>query len=277
MTDSTWDAMGPRQKALTSLEAATDALTTAKDAPTGDEFSAAMEESNEHMQRFRDAHRQAVERPHGGWIGAMCRGLGELPDLARPQRDEFTDLRQYRVLPYLTLLILLGFIIITALLVPLAVLSPVTATGRAIGGDGGQLWASRIVVFVLTAVVLGFFVIKGVHGVKRALYRFALDEELWFRFGAENWSTWQRVRSCAQFGVAHLANLVLALVTLGGLAVVGRVFMWVYLREVRESGDPRRAAVVAAQFHATYNWGALMVLLCGAVLTCALYALELLL
>ena len=275
MTNPTCDPKGPREQALAAFEASNRALTASAKATTPSEASAALRESAEHAQRFQEAQRLAVERPHSGWLGLMCRGLGELPDLARPQPDEFTDLRRYRVLPYLTLLVLIGFLILTALLVPLAVLSPVTATGRAVGGDGGQLWASRIVVFVLTALVLGFFVTKGVHGVKRGLYRFALDEELWFRFGAENWSTSQRIRSCAQFGVAHLANLVLALATLGGLAVVGRVFMWVYLREVRESGDPRRAAVVAAQFHATYNWGALMILFSGALLTCVLFVVEL--
>lgn len=275
MTDSAWDSMGPRERALTSLEASNAALAASVHATTDSEASAALSESAEHAKRFQEAQRLAIQRPHAGWLGLMCRGLGELPDLPRPQQEEFPDLRRYRVLPYLTLLLLLGFLTLTALLVPLAVLSPVTAAGRAVGGDGGQLWASRIVVLVLTALVLGLFVVKGVHGVKRGLYRFALDEELWFRFGAEKWSTWQRVRSCAQFGVAHLMNLVLAVATLGGLAVVGRVFMWVYLREVRESGDPRRAAVAAAQFHAAYNWGALMVLFVGALLTCALFIVEL--
>lgn len=72
----------------------------------------------------------------------------------------------------------------------------------------------------------------------------------------------RRVRSCAQFGVAHLVNLF--------VAMVGGVFMWVYLREYRETGDARRATVVSARFHAAYNEGAIVLI----VLVCAMLALS---
>lgn len=197
--------------------------------------------------------RMIPARPTKGWIGLMCRGLGELPDSERPTVEEFPDARRYRILPSLTILIPLTCAFVALGVLPAALMSPVTATGHAVGGDEGQLVAGQVVIILVLALVLGLLSYFGPTRLWQALFQAALEEELIFRLGAEDWSHGRRVRSCAQFGVAHLLNLIVAVVTLGGLALVGGVFMWVYLREVRESGDPRRAAIVSAHFHARYN------------------------
>lgn len=224
------------------------------------------ETAHKHSKRFREAGAVAVpERPTRGWLGLMCRGLGELLDVSMPSRDEFPEARRYRVLPYLTILVPISFILIVSFVLPWTMFSPVTATGRAIGGEEGQVIAGQVVVLALSLLVIGFFVFVGPRRVKEFLFDAALAEELWFRLGAENWNPRRRVRACIQFGIAHLLNLVVAIATLGALALVGGVYMWVYLREFRESGDPRRAVIVSAHFHAAYNWGALMLLFVSAV------------
>ncbi len=60
-----------------------------------------------------------------------------------------------------------------------------------------------------------------------------------------------------RFGVIHLMNLIVAFITLGGLAIVGGVFMKVYLDEYKRSGDSVKAMHTSAQFHADYNMVAL--------------------
>lgn len=226
------------------------------------EASKHLDDAMDHLRvSVRAETRMIPARPSKGWMGLMCRGLGELPDVDIPHLDEFPDARRYRVLPALTILLPITCAVLAFTIFPLALMSPITATGQAVGGDQGQSMAGTIVLVALLVIVGGIFLFVGPTRFRRGLFDAALAEELWFRLGAEHWYRGRRVRACAQFGVAHLINLFVAVVTLGGLALVGGVFMWVYLREVKESGDPRRAAVVSAQFHADYNTAALVLIL----------------
>lgn len=262
------DPVGPRAARDEAFKGAMKAYEDGREASkAGEDPAEYYETANKHSKRFREASAAAIpERPTRGWLGLMCRGLGELLDVSMPSRDEFPEARRYRVLPYLTILVPIFFIISVSFVLPWAMLSPVTATGRAIGGNEGQIVTGQVVILALSLLVIGFFVFVGPKRVKMFLFEAALDEELWFRLGAESWLPGRRVRSCSQFGIAHFLNLIVAIATLGGLALVGGVFMWVYLREFRASGDPRQAAIVSAQFHATYNWGALMLLLASSLL-----------
>lgn len=231
-------------------------------------------ELNEYVEstlRVFSLERHAIPaRPRKGWMGLMCRGLGELPDVEMPTLEEFPNARRYRVLPYLTLLIPLTFAFVAFVVLPLALLSPITATGRAVGGNEGQAAAGTFVIFGVLGLLAAVLLWVGPSRFRSGLFDAALGEELWFRFGAEDWSVGRRVRACAQFGVAHFLNLFVAVITLGGLALVGGVFMWVYLREYRESGDARRAAIVSARFHADYNEGAIaLIFAVGALLAVA--------
>lgn len=269
--------IGPRAASDVAYERAMSAYRNALQARlAGEDGSKYSEVAHEQTRRFEEAAKVAIpERPTRGWMGLMCRGLGELLDVPKPTREEFPEARRYRVLPYLTLLIPIGLIFFMVTVLPWTALSPVTATGRAIGGDEGQMVAGQITTLVLSLVVVAFFFIVGPKKVKTFLFDAALQEELWFRLGAEAWSPGRRVRACIQFGIAHLLNLVVAVATLGGLALVGGVYMWVYLREFRATGDPRQAVVVSAQFHATYNWGAVMLMFAMAALVLATYVIPL--
>ena len=204
------------------------------------------------------ARLHAVERPKRGWLGLMTRGLPELPDVERPKREEFTNLRRYKVLPLLSLLGLLTVVILVVVSVPAMSTSPASAAVDATAGSDSNILSW--IFLGLAGVVAIIMCVKGPKGFYNMFYEMALDEEIWFRLGAENFTWPHRIRSCIQFGFAHFLNLVVAIVTLGGLAVIGGVFMWVYMREYKESGDQRRAAATAAQFHADYNMWALGVL-----------------
>lgn len=274
-----WGESGPRAASNVAYEKATKAYRDAINAGSaGEDGSKYSEVAHEQTERFTKAMKVAIpDRPTRGWMGLMCRGLGELLDVPQPTREEFPNVRRYRVLPYLTLLIPIGLIVGTVTVLPWTALSPVTATGRAIGGDEGQILAGQITTLVLSLIVAVFFAAVGPKKVKAFLFDAALTEELWFRLGAESWSPGRRIRACIQFGIAHLLNFVVAIATLGGLALVGGVYMWVYLREFRATGDPRRAVIVSAQFHATYNWGAVMLLLSVSVLSLATLTVPLVL
>jgi hypothetical protein len=88
----------------------------------------------------------------------------------------------------------------------------------------------------------------------------AQDEEHTFREGAENWNLRQRVTSCLIFGAVHQVNLFYPLATILPLALGGGLFMAVYLRTYKGSGQNRRAAVLEATVtHRVYNRIALTV------------------
>lgn len=263
MTDPDTSELGPR--ALYEREVAwakkhQDVYHQRPALPDAERSAALSEYIDSTMRSFSLESRAIPARPRKGWMGLMCRGLGDLPDVKRPTLEEFPDARRYRLLPYLTLLIPFTCAYVALVVLPQALMSPITATGRAVGGEEGQAIAGTLVIYLILAVVVGFFLWVGPRRFRRALFDAALQEELWFRFSSERWSTGRRVRSCAQFGVAHLANLFVAIITLGGLALVGGVFMWVYLREYRETGDARRATVASARFHAAYNEGAIVLI-----------------
>lgn len=168
-----------------------------------------------------EAARQVMipSRPGRGWLGLMCRGLGPLPDVSEPTRDEFPDVRRYRVLPYLTMLIPLALIFVATTLMPWAMTSPVSETGYVIGGETGSLVARIVIIAGVSGLLAWLLLWVGPAKARRGLFDFALHEELLFRFGSERWTRRQRVQSCVQFGVAHLMNLIVAVVTLGGLTL----------------------------------------------------------
>ena len=81
----------------------------------------------------------------------------------------------------------------------------------------------------------------------------AVIEEQWFREGAENWSFKQRVLSCLGFALLHLENLIYPLATLLPLGVMGAVFMVVYLRAYRKTGNRASAVLRSSKLHRLYN------------------------
>lgn len=205
-----------------------------------------------------------------GWMRFVTRGLPQFPDVAKPDPAEYSDIRRYRVLPHLLMVGVLAALMAVGKILPGLLLTPVRAAETAIAPESTGIGASGWIILVVSVLLVVMFVIAGPRRFYSGLLASALEEEVQFRMGSESWTFWQRARSCAQFGFAHITTPIVALLTLGGLALVGVVFMWVYLREFKESGDPRRAAVTAAYFHADYNIGALVwILLLGLLVATA--------
>lgn len=200
----------------------------------------------------------AAQRPDRGWLRFMARGCGPLPDIAVPTMGEFTDVPRRRWVAVVAVFGVLALAIGFNALLPGVNLSPVTIAAGATGVPAVITWAPTIAIclfFGLMVVLLS----RVPGGLRAGLFAAAMHEEVAFRLGCENWSARQRVLSCAGFGVAHLLNLVVAFITLGFLALVGGLFMAVYLAEMRRSGDPRRAVWAAARVHTDYNAGVLLI------------------
>lgn len=81
----------------------------------------------------------------------------------------------------------------------------------------------------------------------------AVLEEQWFREGSENWTIFQRFRSCVGFGFAHMANLFYPFSTLLPLSLGGYLFMRVYLYEYKKTNSRRDAILAASLVHRVYN------------------------
>lgn len=203
-------------------------------------------------------------RPKKGWIGLMVRGLGPLPLDPIPKRWMHAKARRFRVTPVLLAIFIYAAAIFMTIQVPHwmgstllsgagEVVSGAVAqgTGQQASFDGSWL---NVGVLSLVVLIAGIALVRvGPKGVYNFFFDAAMDEEVMFRYGSELWTPWQRIRSCLQFSVAHLMNLVVAVVTLGILALAGAVFMVIYITETRRTGNRQAALVTAAHFHATYN------------------------
>ena len=74
-----------------------------------------------------------------------------------------------------------------------------------------------------------------------------------FREGAENWTAWERVKSCVIFALVHLWNLYVPIALLLPLAAGGAGLMRTYLRALRRGGSRSAATLEAAAEHYAYN------------------------
>jgi len=104
----------------------------------------------------------------------------------------------------------------------------------------------------------------------------AVLEEQTFREGSENWTTWQRCRSCIAFGLIHLGNLFYPLASVLPLALGGALFMAVYLRKYHQTKSRRLAVLSAAVWHRTYNRLALAVMVVSVAVWFGIEAIGLL-
>jgi hypothetical protein len=97
----------------------------------------------------------------------------------------------------------------------------------------------------------------------------AMVEEQVFREGSEEWSTWERIKSCAIFSVMHLWNLFIPLGAIIPLATAGGYLMRRYLVSYEQTESRERAVVESARYHYAYN----RVVLTGSVVVSAAYIL----
>jgi hypothetical protein len=90
-------------------------------------------------------------------------------------------------------------------------------------------------------------------GFRQGLATAALREEQMFREGAENWTGWERVKSCVIFALVHLWNLYVPIALLPALAACGAAFMRTYLCALRRGSSRPAATLEAAAQHYAYN------------------------
>lgn len=197
-------------------------------------------------------------RPQSWWARLISRPLGPLP-AGLPWMDynaeEFAAAPNNRWLGVLAAVAVVGALATVITVVPVLGTTPVTL---ALGVD----WGGWLTIVLVTLLLIALPIIarrRSGRSLPALVHQLALHEELWFRAGSERWSTGQRLYSCVAFGFVHLANLIYSIATCGLLILVGGLFMIVYRRRFRATGDARQAAVAAAKVHATYN------LLLGAV------------
>lgn len=201
---------------------------------------------------------KAYRRPNGWWSGFISRWLGPLPEGFEDleyDRAEFQQAPSRWWLAGLMVTLVLGSVVALTTLFPTTGISPANAVL-------GQDLTTWLIVGLATGLLVAGVVAqaRGQFSIVAFISDLALEEELWFRLGAEKWSGRQRFASCVAFGLAHLLNLIYAMATLGMLVVVGAVLMLVYLHELRRTGDQRQAVVASAKLHANYNLIALGVL-----------------
>lgn len=85
------------------------------------------------------------------------------------------------------------------------------------------------------------------------LNKAALAEEQGFREGSENWTLWQRTRSCLAFGAIHMVNMIYPFATILPLALCGAGLMAYYNYMLRRTQFRRSAVLAAAVKHRLYN------------------------
>lgn len=197
-------------------------------------------------------------RPNRAWARLISRPLGPLPRVEWVSYDpvEFATAPANRWVGIVAAVAVVVAVTTVITLVPALGTTPVTL---AFGVD----WGSWVTIVLITAVLVIMPILarrRSGRTLRALVHQLALNEELWFRAGAERWSAGRRLYSCAAFGFVHLANLIYSIATLGLMVGVGGVFMIIYLLRYRATGDVRQAVVAAAKVHATYN------LLLGAVL-----------
>lgn len=133
----------------------------------------------------------------------------------------------------------------------------------------GALGVIGALVFVLMfALIIGGLLVPG------AMKGAAMNEELKYRFGAEEWSGRRRAWMAFRFGAAHIFNIIVPVSVIVGLSLSGALFTWVYVKTYRRAdGTPpmrrQQAIEQASAVHAAHNVWALRILVLwigGAVL-----------
>jgi hypothetical protein len=134
----------------------------------------------------------------------------------------------------------------------------------ALGGVGNPVFGSTDTTagtpleWVVPLVFLGLLV--------PALPLFANAEERMFRQGAEEWTTWHRIRRTVQFGLVH-ALIGIPIGAAMALSIGGAYFMLVYLRSFQRTGSVQEATLESTTAHTVYNGVIIGVVIIALVLT----------
>lgn len=229
----------------------------------------------EQQDREIDYRINGYHRPEGWFATPLNRLLGPLPPyslVVEPTTEALALVdKRFRLLSVLTLMIAIGLLIALTSLLPWTTISlyHVFYYGG-LKATGSELFAQPI------AVALSFYTLhlfaksidRGSLASQGKLWdKLAMNEEQWFRRGAENWTQLQRFTSCAAFGLVHVANVIypIASILVVGF-VVGGTALAVYLSEYKRSQDSATATLAATKFHATYNRFAIIYMAVALVL-----------
>lgn len=210
------------------------------------------------------ANESYFKRPRGGWLGWVSKLPGPMPAIVvAPVKSELEKVQSHRFAAFMTVVSAIAALIYLSANYRSLAISPMSLlfdlSDRL---SGGQWWGTLIACFVLIVAMMTAFRSDprdGVYGGK-FLDHYAAREELWFRAGAENWSTFQRIRSCVGFGLVHVVNMFYPITSIAVIMLVGGVFMAVYLRAYKRTGSTKLAALESTRFHAAYNRFAFMYL-----------------
>lgn len=197
-------------------------------------------------------------RPERGFPELLSRFLGPVPQfmpVISPDQEKLTTVRSYRWSGFALFACAISVLVGLVTAVPWLGVSPAILL-LSLYGNILPSWLAMI-----CTVVSGYWFVRLLSGDMaisrhckgKPLDRAAMHEEQWFRAGAESWSIWQRIYSCAAFGAVHLVNFIYPVASLIVVGLVGAVFMATYLREYRRSGSYERAALASAKLHAAYN------------------------
>lgn len=197
-------------------------------------------------------------RPNGNrFYEFINKGVGAPPKIHLKIHDVSKKLEEITLNKWLPIgMIAAAMIIVSTIvyLLPVLALNPILFTATILLPSELEEGAVATGKLLIIAIVVGIYLLmKRKRKAGSFLDNAALEEEQWFRQGAEEWSWHKRVTSCLSFGAAHLTMLIYPFAVNIVQVVLGGVFLWVYLREYRLSGDGERATLVVTKLHATYN------------------------
>lgn len=232
-----------------------------------------MDEIQTELNKLRKAiahARKFYRRPDQGLAGLMSRALGPLPEgtkVIHPTKKNLDKVRSYRLPAFGLVLVAITSLILLTTFVPWMRTSPATLiTG--LMTDWLGVGFGSIASFVLVILLLVFLGRTTNYNRYRGKFwdMAAMFEEQWFRTGAENWTTRQRITSNVMFGLVHVLNVIYPIASLLVVGLVGAVFMAVYLRAFKQTGSTKLATLASAKLHATYNRFAILYMLAAFAL-----------
>lgn len=227
-----------------------------------DELMVEQQELRNHYWRLLNFRASLYKRPSGWITKHFTRVLGPLPEnmveidpKSERSQEIIKSLPSYNATALTMLFMVIGVFIGLSVAFPGLLISPLSLFMTATDIGGGEAGHSVVmnILFTVIAIVAIVMMIFNRNGARKFVFNAALNEEMWFRSGAENWTIRQRFVSCVSFGFCHVINLVYPVVTLVALSLVGAVLMAVYLAEFKRSRDVERATLASAKLHAVYN------------------------
>lgn len=212
--------------------------------------------------RRLDAKRREEEkrfrRPSGRLGSLFSIGLGPLPSGAQridPTPEALAKVPRVRLFAAGLALAAIAALLTLVFFIPWMRLSPASLIFFLAETAVGAKWG--MVVGILGIIVLGLLAGSHIGSKNRYTGKFidqlAMLEEQWYRMGAENWTTRQRIHSCLLFSLVHVTNIIYPIASLLVVGLVGVVFMATYLHIYKKTGNTEYATLASAKLHATYN------------------------